>query len=124
MGDIDFFAFLSDGPEEPEGFRFFAVIVKGSAAVGSVKAANALGRSLRDRLTGTVYVFPTIVLVCSMEDEKVYYAWQTEPHVDQGEPKLTKHRSLDFAEFTVEALRDTVNRVNQWYDFVTAEIAK
>jgi hypothetical protein len=122
IGDIDFFAFLSSRENEEERFRFFAVIVKGAKQLGSVTAANNLGKTLRANLTDKVYIFPTIVLACSMEDEKVFYAWHMEPFVENNVPKLSKHRNMEFAEFTVDALKDTVERVDEWYDSTIHEI--
>lgn len=121
IGDIDFFAFL-DKDEGREMFRFFAVIVKGAPRVGTVQAANKLGKTLQDNLAGKVYIFPTLVLACSMDDEKVFSAWHMEPSIVNNEPKLTKRRTMDFTEFTVDVLRTTVNRVNDWYKCTIEEI--
>ncbi len=119
LGDIDFFAFLP-GENPRDSFRFFGVIVKGTGKIGSVDAANSWGRSAEKsrRFSDTSYAFPTILLLCSMIDEIVYYSWVMEPNVgaDPNVPGLRKHRKLDFDVFDRHALARVVKGVQEWYD--------
>lgn len=116
IGDIDFFAFIP-GEDPEDGFRFFGVVVQGMQKHGSTEAANLwAGKTAKAlQFRDAFYAFPTIVLLCSIIDESVYYSWLMEPSVERGSPRLKKIRTPRFEAFDADALRNVVNSVSEWY---------
>jgi hypothetical protein len=117
LGDIDFLTFIP-GEDPDEGFRFFGVIVKGTQKLGSVEAANIWAnkadKSLRSR--DAFYIFPTMLLLCSVVDESAYFAWVMEPFIERKAPRLKKNRKLHFELLNADALAAVVETVREWYE--------
>jgi hypothetical protein len=115
---------ISEGP----GYqKFFGVELKGTnrPIPDAVRATKYLRNSkLVKKFEGNLtpkYSFPVIVLLFSMQDDRGYFAWSIEPHVNRaGEPKLRLHQSPTCDVFDRAALGNIVERVNEWYDSLVA----
>lgn len=126
VGDLDFLA-LVQGKEEFAELRVFGVVVKATTKLGSLASANRYGARYNadHKITSTKYLFPTIALLFSMEDEKGYFAWVTEPEIEKRStvPKLKQHDSLQFHEFDGPALDLIADSVSYWYTVATKTLS-
>jgi hypothetical protein len=123
-GDLDLFVSIDPHPEDSiRGFTGFGVILSGTDRAlpteeAATQYANAAWRArTKNAKAKTVYFLPVVLLLFSMEKDQGYYAWVTEPYVDEREglPKLKVVDRLVCTKLERDSLDEIVSRVKDWY---------
>jgi hypothetical protein len=102
----------------------FGVILKGTVEPlpserEATRYLNAWWKKHEDQ--GSRFYFPVIILLLTMEDDRGYYTWRSEPEVVQGRiPHLEHNETFRCERLTKESLDGIVDRVRAWYDHLGA----
>ena len=116
---------------DPGGLFGFGVQLRGTGiSLPDEAAANRYGRHLRPgKIHGRErefqqYYFPVLVLLFTMDEDRGYYAWVTEPILaaDECKPHLRRATKLEFSRIQRDTIDDIVERVRGWYKELAAEI--
>jgi hypothetical protein len=75
----------------------------------------------QDRPGKSVYLFPTIVMLFSVDGDSGYYSWLLEPHVGKDRmPTLTKVSPLGMTKISKKTVDDIVEEVKDWFKAMIA----
>jgi hypothetical protein len=129
---IDLFARIIPSKQDgPVGFFGFGVKLAGTGiSLPDEDAANRYGRHLvPNKISGrereyAQYYFPVLTLLFTMDEDRGYYAWVTEPILvpSQGKPHLRRVTNLEFRSVHRATLDEIVERVKSWYKALAKEI--
>ena len=104
--------------------KTLGVIVHGTAKpLPTPKAADQFLKALiGSKKRHPTLSMPVLLIVFSMQDDRGYVAWQTEPVIEGSEPKLKIPERLATQPATREVLQSIVNTINSWYDLLIKEL--
>jgi hypothetical protein len=99
------------------GRRMFGVELKGTKSRTTIGHANKiLGPSVQKFLGFPELPYPVFLAYFTMVDNAGYYTWLTEPIIDDGSAKLSRHEEADCRLLDRAGLDEIVDRVNAWYN--------
>jgi hypothetical protein len=115
---LDFLVRIRSEPDLERQERLFGVILNGTA--GPLSTSSSATDHLKHRTSPGnphPFSFPVIELIFSMEGDKGYFAWRSEPVVSEtGAPKLVLHKTATCQPADRKALDEIVERVGLWYE--------
>ncbi len=106
-------------PKDLSKTYLFGVLLEGTTSPLPSEEDATRYLSGRDRIPkrAEVFNFPVLVIVCSMENDKAYYTWQSEPIITGGGiPGLETPRSFAGKRLDTSALKMIIERVSRWHE--------
>jgi hypothetical protein len=118
LSDVDQIARIRS--DESKIQKVFGVIVTGTAKpLPSRKDADRFLNALNsNKKRNPTLGMPVLLIIFTMQDDRGYVAWQTEPVIEGAEPKLRIPAQLATEPATKEVLESIVDRVSNWYDLL------
>jgi hypothetical protein len=116
--DIGIDLLVSVHPEDKDGLRLFGVELRSGWAAKTAESANSgLQPTMKKMLRYGRFPFPVALFLFTMEDNRGWYTWVTEPvTVPDGIVKLQQHGEAHCRPLDERAVDGIVESVNHWYD--------
>jgi len=112
--------------EDKEGHRKFGVELRGVLKAGTADHANKrLYSSMQKMLRYGPFPFPVVVFFFTMENNKGWYTWASEPVVSSnGQFGLVQHAEASCRPLDSGAIDEIVETVDRWYDAFFAGVTR
>lgn len=106
------------GPPSKQQFvRSFGVLLKGTAhPIPTVKVATSEINKRIPPDRRKWHSFPVLIMLFSMEQDKGYWAWYTEPSIEGDNPKLSFPEKFTCNVINEKHIEEIVQIVDAWYD--------
>jgi hypothetical protein len=106
--------------------RVFGIQIKGQveAINETTQQKTEISDTYTNQMNTDVFPFPICVFFFTMEDDRGYYTWLTEPIITQdGQPKLRVNAGEQAYPLMSLELSAIIEQVNTWYDALSKALA-